>query len=732
MDEVVAATARPGRGSRQWAIDVLQLAWVAILFTAFTGCATSAAFAADGPAPAPRMDRAHVLLNTGHTATVNRIVRDNRTGYIFTASNDGTVRIWDGSTGDLRQVIRVSHLPVVSLAVNPGAPELAAVVSDGGLFIQMSVWNWESGRQMYTHPLTETPLFVQFSPKGSILLYARAHWNSLVFLDSSSGQELPYLPNGFGIVRLALISASERTIMTYSPSNGNLTYWDLQSGTQKAVVQTLPNLDHLTPVSDVYMAGTSGSSLELINLVNGSVAAQRDLGDVQSISVDPSNQELSVLYTLPTAKQGTVEVGLFSFRNGSLSQLYSSTSEIDGTVTATMLQQGDLLVARPGGSITRYPQYGSSPEQFGRSVVVPITDIDFSDDRFFAATASNLLSVRSDFFSGNTPLDKVSLLVEDSIQNPFDAPSGLLSLSNRRLFLFREGDANGDLRSVDPFSLTINDTFGQFDSPIIDLKDAGSDILSLEKNGRIRLLNSYSFATDFSFTSSGTLTAAYTNNYGIILGRSNSNILDSSLIRVNPQTGETVPVSSADFLVFDLAFDKRTGALFSLGLRHHNGGETTVLSRYTGTDFSNGQLLARYDGEDLQASIAFDEESGKLFTTLGFNRVQVWDGNGLSSLQATGHIPRKVTSWRGRVFALNRDGSVSVWQASTLRHLFDFYALPDGSWTILTPDGYYLPSSTGNPEQYLTLVNGTGNRSSTARQLKLSDFRLTLNNGAGL
>ncbi|WP_455382662.1 WD40 repeat domain-containing protein [Salinispira pacifica] len=703
------------------------LLWTALIFAAFTGCATSAAFAADGAPQAPRMDRPHVLLDSGHTATVNRIVRDSRTGYLFTASDDGTVRIWDGNSGSLRQVIRVSHLPVVSLAVNPAGPEIAAVVSDGGLVFQLSVWNWNTGRRLYTHSLSEIPLFVQYSPKGSFLLYARAHWNSLVFLDSSNGDQLPYLPNGFGIVRFAIVSASERTVMTYSPSSGNLIYWDLQSGTQKAVVSTIPNLSHVTAISDVYVAGNVGTTLEVVNIVNGSVVSQRDLGDVQSISVDRSNDELAALYTLATASPGTEQLSLFSVRDGALSTLYFANSDITGSVTAMLLANGDLLAARPGGTIDRFSQYVTGSMPFGPNVIVPVTDIAFSDDRFFATTASNVISVRSDFFSGGTQLDKVSLLVEDAIQNPFGVQSGLLSLSNRRLFLYRQDNEVGDLRSINPYNLSVVDAFSQFDSPILQLEDAGSDLLSLERNGRIRLLNSYSFATDFSFTSSGTQTAAYTTNYGVILGRSNSNVLDSALIRVSPQTGETVPVDSNDFLVFDLAFDHRTGSLYSLGLRHSSTGEATELTRYTGSDFSQSRVISRFDGEDLQASVAFNGESGRLFTTLGFDRVQMWDGSSMRALEATGHIPRKVTSWRGRVYAVNRDGSVSVWDSNSLRHLFDFYVLPDGSWTIITPDGYYLPSTTGNPEQHLSLVAAGNNRN-----LSLSDFQLKLASGTGL
>ncbi len=709
--------------------DVLQLLWVAVLFAAFTGCATSAAFASNDAPAAPRMDRPHVLLNSGHTASVTQMVRDERTGYLFTASNDGTVRIWDDRSGDLQQVIRISHLPVVSIAVNPAGPELAAIVSDGGVFIQLSVWDWNTGTRLFTRPLTEVPLFVQYSPQGTFLLYGRTHWNSLTFLNSGNGNELSYLPNGFGIVRYAMVSTSERTIMTYSPSSGNLIYWDLQSGVEKTTIPTVPNLDQVVAINDAYVAAVVGTTFAVVNLVSGSIASQRDLGNVQAISVDKGRQEVAVLYSPPTAKPGTSQVALYSVRDGQLSEIYLANSEISGTVTAFLLRNGGILIGRPGGKIDSYARYGSGPASFGPNVVVPITDIAFSDDRFFAATSSGVVSIRSDFFTSSEPLSQVSLLSENGIGNPFNSPSGLLALSNRRLFLYRMGDANGDLLSIDPATLTIGSSYSQFESPILELNDAGSDILSLERNGRIRLLNSYSFNTDFSFTSAGTLTAAFTGSYGVIIGKNNSNVLDSSLTRVNPSTGETVSIGADSFLVFDLAFDGQHGSLFSLGLQHQNGSEATVLTRYSGTDFSRRETLASYAGEDIQASVTYD--SGQVFTTLGYDRVQVWDGSGMSLLRATGHIPRKVISRNGRVFGVNRDGSVSVWDETSRNHLFDFYALPDGSWVIITPDGYFLASSTGNPTHYLTLVSAPATATFGRRSSTLADFRLKLRGDTG-
>jgi len=721
---------------RSWQ-RVLPLLWIIVIGASFSSCATSSLFAADNVS----LNVPHVVLDSGHTKTVNGITTDSNGRYVFTASDDGSVKVWNAQTGDLLTTLRVSHLPVVELAVNSSRNELAVVVSDGGLYFNLSAWNWTTGKKMFSRALTEVPLFLQYSPQGSFLLYGRTQWDSLIFLDSSDGHQLDYLPTGFGIVQFALISSSERTLMTYAPSSGNFIYWDLDSGTRKATVTSVPNLTNLVTVSDAYVAGSIGNELTVVNIVTGAVVAQVSLGSsIQSITCEPNTEQIAVLYTSggsATANQTTSSAttgatgnafALYSLQNGSLNQSYFAAASAPEDVSAISLVNGNVLYGNHKGEIWSQSPYSTNPQLFSRNIIVPVTDIAFSDDRFFAATNNGLISVQSDFFNpSRPPLDQISRVVQTSAANPLGAQSGLLSLSNGRLFLWDNASTGGQLMQLGPTTLGVTNTTATFAGPIQDLDPAANQILSLEQNGVTRIIDPYSFNTLFTFSSVGTICAAYTKNW-IVLGKNDANIFGSSLIRISPTTGETVRIDSSDFLTFDLAFDPVHNVLYSLGLQHRNGNEVTVLTEYSGADFTQATTLATYSGEDLQATLTYDQHSQKVFTTIGFDRVQVWDGQKLTQLADSGKIPRKVVTWHGRVYGVNRDGSVSVWDSDSGRHLFDFYVLTDGSWVILSPNGYFLPSSVGNPTQYLRIVPPLSsiNSSTDTSNMRLQDFMLKI------
>jgi len=736
---------------RTWQ-KVLPLVWIIVIGASFSSCATSSLFAADNVS----LNVPHVVLDSGHTKTINSITTDSNGRYLFTASDDGSVKVWNAQTGDLMTTLRVSHLPVVELAVNSSRNELAAVVSDGGVYFNLSTWNWETGKKLFSRTLTEIPLFLQYSPQGSFLLYGRTQWDSLVFLDSSDGHQLDYLTNGFGIVQFALISSSERTIMTYAPSSGDFTYWDLDTGTRKATVPSVANLTNLVTVSDAYVAGSIGNALTVVNIVTGAVVAQIPLGSsIQSITCDPNTRQIAVLYTSTgpgTAGQTTSTTtagaqtspgasntptgpaaggnafALYSLQNGNLNQSYLAAATAPEDVSALSMVNGNILYGNHKGEIWNQSPYSTDPQIFSKNVIVPVTDIAFSDDRFFAATNDGLVSIQSDFFNSSRPqLDQISRLVQTSAPNPLAARSGLLSLSNNRLFLWDNASTGGQLMQLDPATLGVTNTTATFAAAIENLDPAANQILSLEQNGVTRVISPYSFNTIFTFSSVGTICAAYTKNW-IVLGKNDANIFGSSLIRVSPTTGETVKINSQDFLTFDLAFDPVHNVLYSLGLQHRNGNEVTVLTQYTGTDFTQATTIATYSGEDLQATLTYDQHSQKVFTTIGFDRVQVWDGQKLTQLANSGRIPRKVVTWNGRVYGVNRDGSVSVWDSDSGRHLFNFYVLADGSWVILSPNGYFLPSSVGNPTQYLRIVRplSSNGGSTDSSNMTLQDFKLKI------
>ena len=109
---------------------------------------------------------ARSLVNTGHTGAVLGLAFDARRDLLLSSGDDGTVRLWDTTLGIQVRKLQVTQLGARLLAVNPAAPQLAVIVTDGTGSYFLSVWDWEKERQLYRLPLKEEPLFLRFSARG--------------------------------------------------------------------------------------------------------------------------------------------------------------------------------------------------------------------------------------------------------------------------------------------------------------------------------------------------------------------------------------------------------------------------------------------------------------------------------------------------------------------------------------------------------------------------------------
>ena len=65
------------------------------------------------------------IVDTGHVGAVLGLEFDEKRGLLFSAGEDGTVRVWDSATGSLLRVLEVTQLETQDIAVNPQGTQLA-------------------------------------------------------------------------------------------------------------------------------------------------------------------------------------------------------------------------------------------------------------------------------------------------------------------------------------------------------------------------------------------------------------------------------------------------------------------------------------------------------------------------------------------------------------------------------------------------------------------------------
>ena len=231
------------------------------------------------------------VVNSGHVGSVRDLQYDDRRNLLFSAGDDGTVRIWEPD-GSLVSKLQVTQLTAASIAVSPTTSEVAVVVTDGTGSYFLSVWDWEKERQLFQVPLKEQPLFLRFSGVGTYLLYGGSSWQSLRVLLASDGTPVQFRPEGFGIVGFAEVSRSEKTIMTYLVS-GRLVYWDLSTGEQTLDLPCTPYLSSIRISSDLrYLVGSTGHEIVLVDTLTGAAKSRAAVESAASLDISPQGTRL--------------------------------------------------------------------------------------------------------------------------------------------------------------------------------------------------------------------------------------------------------------------------------------------------------------------------------------------------------------------------------------------------------------------------------------------------------
>ncbi len=643
-----------------------------------------------------------LVVQTGHDGPAECIAYDSAHGLVFTGGADGSVRGWNPETGELVRVLQVSHLPVRMIATSPTRSQITVFISDNIGIYKIEVWDWRSKSLLFTYSLSEAPLFLTYSPAGSYVVYGVTEWNGIVFLDSQTGRLLPYFSSGFGIVGSAIISSSERSVMTYRPS-GKIDYWSIDSG---ALKESLPTLANLTAISYtpnyLYMIGTDGSQLAVVSLLSGATVASAPLPGIAYTAVDPKTDDI-VCYS--NGPNGTPELSLWSFSSNALYRISGALTAPDRAITDLVFANGRLYASLASGEI-----YADKPFEegttFGSATLLPVDDVGLSGRTMLLTTTDEFLLFGSEFFSLGDA-SRSNELSYSLLGNPFHARTGVTSLSGGRFALWRKDSPPGTIALYGPADFStvpINLASG-----IVDVTPFGSLLAALDANGKCSLLDPETGASLFSYTAFGTRALVSASDNHLIAGLARGAPFNTALLQINTSTGETVPVPSADRIVFDLAYDAQGHSLYALGVQGEGGNLRTVLSLHDVATLSGGTPLLTVRGTDLGATMAIDPASGDLYTTLGYQGVRRITPGGFpeayTQFQRTDHIPRKLAIENNWIVTLNSDSSLSVWNKKTGKWVLDFYVFKNWSWLAILPSERFYASA--GALRYLRAYEGT-------------------------
>ena len=628
---------------------------------------------------------AEQAVSLSHFGRINDLLYDSGRGLLFSAGEDGTVRVWDPGQRRLLGVVRVSHQPVRQIAVHPTEAHVAVLVGDELQPDRLEVWNWQRNQRLFAVETDKQMMHFAYSPKGSYLFYSQADYKSLTALNPRTGRVLPYMGAGFGIVSYFTVARNEGNIMTYQPS-GLTTYWDIRTGRMLKQVKAPANLEMIRISPDNrYIAAFTGRELVLVDILSGGIIDSSAVIGVMDLGFSPGGDEIAGL----VSAEGGIALKKWYFGGRYLIELTRAYGSRHSESSCLVYGDRLLYIAAADGAIAQLePGGGESP--LVRDNRLAISDTDFAGSAFAVASSSEILIVDSEFFLStyNESQKRAVDVREMRFDNPYDAPVGVRYLDGQRLLIWPKDAEQGGLSVLNTWYGGVRELPIDFLSPIRQVTVTEIGIIVVEESGRCRILDPATFTATFQYNAPGMNKLVLTFAESLIGAKTRLSAFSGPLLQINRRTGETVPIQDDSLFVYDLFYSGsgRGGQLFTLAVQQEGQQVRTAVKRHSGYAFERSRVVDIYKGEDLAATITGDD-SGNVFSSLGYESVKVFGNSGERVLESSFQIPRKLTAHNGKLFALNRDSSVSVWDIPSGRLLQNIYVFEDGSWAAQNPGG---------------------------------------------
>jgi hypothetical protein len=617
------------------------------------------------------------VINSGHSNPIQYFSSNGKV--LYSCDNVGTLIVWDTYTQFLLKKLQVSHLQVKDISVNAEGTRLAVVETDTISSFKLSVWDLEAEIKLFSHKMDELPLFVEFSPKGSYVVYSKADWNSLIFLDAEKGYEVPLLFEDYGIVSSIFITSSEKTLMFYSPS-GTIQYWNLSTGKLKtAPIRTRKDLSSINMSEDgLFMTASDNTNLYLINLQTGSTLFSERKSDLISSSSNFRTKNLIILKR--TGNLHSFEIWNIATSQGRGSLNKVKTIDIPYSINPTTgfeVVNNSIYFSDTSEKIILTNINTEKSQIFSENIMASISDVSILNGELLLATEKKIISISSDVFKNKSELFSRSDLQLKAYDNPFMEKTGIVT-NYGDFYIYPMETKNGELQKLHSGQFTPFTT--SFTSPIISADFINGDFITLEKDGSVQIINSYTGKSDFRYSSFGINSIEYVYGDNLIAGRNRTAFLQSPLLHINPISEEVVTIEESNIIIFKMDYDSISRTLYTLGFEEHKAGLITVLKSHNGKSWEITNPIITYPGEDHTGTFVVDETKSRIYLSIGNSGLLAYGWNGFTSMENTKHTPKKLFIFNDFLISINTDSTLTFWDTNTGKILFNFYLLQTNSW----------------------------------------------------
>jgi hypothetical protein len=245
-------------------------------------------------------------------------------------------------------------------------------------------------------------------------------------------------------------------------------------------------------------------------------------------------------------------------------------------------------------------------------------------------------------------------------------------------------NAGSDSRDgIDDSRIILNKLSLRF--PLRSASILGDHALFLDSAGNVSVVSLSTGNSVFSFSSMGSLDAAFIDEKNIIIGRSAISG-NTPFLMVNIETGETVP------LAYPASIGARvyrgiSGAVYGATVDGTAGNPKTSILRLNLYNAGLSSPLVEYQGEDTSFGIA--ECAGALASTIGGDGATLYRAGAFISFERSPGLPIRLINGDSYFITIDEDGNIS-WHESHSGGLLALLRLYESEWILEKAGGRTL------------------------------------------
>ncbi len=651
------------------------------------------------------------MIQSGHTGPVSAIQFQATSNSLVTAGVDGVVKVWD--IGKLHAVYSQPLAPrnIYLLAVHPQASVYAAVFAEEGEYT-LVVRDWSKNNEIFRVSFSHKPLMVEFSPRGTYLAVCVENWRSLYLYRADDGEAIGAFSSGFGIVSYVAFSTKESTVMTYQPA-GKIIYWETETGRKSSELKTLAGLLPISLSSNkVHLVCSRKNEIVFLDVVTGKAASSLDFPGLVLYSGDRQGSRLA-FYSNRRGERETVS--LYSIGSATAQEIFKNSLSDTNAFTSLLATDNSVFAGNNRGEV--FLMYKNNSVKIIGNNLMEISDLAFRGNSLILGTLRRLFVFRSDFFlEGKNPDIVPTALSFRHLSHPYAGDTiGMAFDANDDIRIWKKTGTTGSMAILDPESLAVRRQVGQFPAAPLECLLEGDLVLTVAQDGSCSVVDANDGTPRFQPLSAGINTAVFVPPAVIICGKSRLSSYESSLALIKADTGETTFLNEAADIVYEIAYDRKTGTLFYIGVEKKGGSMLTVVKSRSGKDLKNVKTIFSKPGRFFNSVVAYVGDEERLYFSLEENVVYAWDGTTVTALESSLRPVKRLYAFPKIVYALNTDSSITAWNRSDGKLLFTLFLFNNLSWLVLTREGYHCsqgdiapfvkvyeegPESTGVPDRY--------------------------------